>query len=219
MSPSSWGSGLFHCPIIFGGVSMNILKIIIIFIISLFFILSPFSAHAESCDVNPVWNDYLMEYWIVFEDGKTSVGSESKRQFLITSDNEFYFYPDNTGNFLFSSSAFDEQYVPLHSSGVYYYGWNGDGYDVTTVVSLSAELNVIESYYSNFDIKHYTDSNHYDLILPKTNIVGVDITNSMGLFRYDIFRNNIPLLVTVGICILISFISIIIIKRVIYNFI
>lgn len=206
----------------FGGdFILRVLKIGSLFIISIFVVFcASLSVFADSCDVNPIWDDYLMDYWIVFEDGKTSVGSEFKRQLLITSSNEFYLYPDENGEFCFSSSQYELKTIPLHSVGVYYYGWNGDGYDVTNVVSVESSLSVIESYHSNFDIKYYTSDNQYDLILPKTtSIVGIDITDSMGSFRYDMFKYHIPLLVSVGICIFCSFIAVFIIKRVIYNFV
>lgn len=74
-------------------------------------------------------------------------------------------------------------------------------------------------YYSNFDLCCYSDSTNYDIIVPRSAVISdVNITNAIGNMQDNLFNKSVYVLVIVGIGILALFISVKLIKRVVYNF-
>ena len=75
------------------------------------------------------------------------------------------------------------------------------------------------SYISNFDIKHYKSETDFDVIFYKSvNYFDVDLSNALGMLRVIVFHDNVTKIVSVCIFIMMLFISIKLIKHIIFCF-
>lgn len=141
---------------------------------------------------------------------------------LITSDNIFYLY--QTDDNIYWSATYDKPtYLPSGSDDIFIYD-GSNNWDLYSKHYHNSNIYLsnsgdISTYKSNFYISVYSNSGYEDFrFLEYKEIAGINLTSSFGNFVRT-FKNNINLLVIIGISILAVFISLPLIKKVIYRYV